>query len=54
MKLNFVACFLLREKFETTPRLCQNNREIRYDLIFTFPPKSWGNCYTTVQDYLII
>ena len=34
LKLNFVAYFLLREKFETTPSLPKQQRKL-YGLIFT-------------------
>ena len=45
LKLNFVAYFLLREKFETTPK------SLKHQMCdVTFSPKSWGNCYVTVQD----
>ena len=58
LKLNFVAYILLRGKFETTPSLPKQQRnKIRLNFYInqmcdvTFSPKSWGNCYVTVQDY---
>ena len=57
LKLNFVANFLLREKFETTLSLPKQQKMIRLNFYInqmcdvTFSPKSWGNCYVTVHDY---
>ena len=57
LKLNFVAYFLLREKFETAPSLPKQQSRIRLNFYInqmcdvTFSPKSWENCYVNVQDY---
>ena len=58
LKLNFVAYFLLREKFETTHAFAKTTEKvIRLNFYInqmcdvTFPPKSWENRYVTVHDY---